>query len=149
MDGRINFLHFVMTRSLAHELHGFKAGTGRTAGQECGGDLHTRRAMGQGGCLQHAPGLGTKRVYVSEPWIADEVHGVKVIGRFMVRRTTSRAEADADDRARPAGTMEAERCMHSLREALWGLLGDGLYHRLWCRLTGYDEFEATRPGIDT
>jgi hypothetical protein len=24
------------------------------------------------------------------------------------------------------------------------MLGDSMYHRLWCRLTGYNDFEAAR-----
>jgi len=35
---------------------------------------------------------GYKRVYVSDPWIATEMSGVQVIGRFMVRRTTGLPE---------------------------------------------------------
>src|SRR5215470_15542963 len=35
---------------------------------------------------------GYKRVYISEPWINTEMFGVKVIGRFMVRRSTTLAE---------------------------------------------------------
>src|ERR1700704_947258 len=35
---------------------------------------------------------GYKRVYVSEPWVANTIFGVELIGRFMVRRTTTTAE---------------------------------------------------------
>jgi peptidoglycan/xylan/chitin deacetylase (PgdA/CDA1 family) len=86
---------------------------------------------------------GYKRVYVSEPWINAEICGVSVLGRFMVRRTTSMAELG--------------KMVRGDKQALWNLkmrsqvkkhvvkvIGDGLYHRLWCRLTGYNEFEEAR-----
>jgi hypothetical protein len=36
------------------------------------------------------------------------------------------------------------RMRSQIKQAIVGLVGDGLYHRLWCRLTGYNEFEAAR-----
>ncbi|HZD96086.1 MAG TPA: polysaccharide deacetylase family protein [Candidatus Sulfotelmatobacter sp.] len=86
---------------------------------------------------------GYKRIYVSEPWIATEMSGVKVLGRFMVRRTTTLAElkkiVQRDGRA-----LWAMKIRSQLRHGVVRLVGDGLYHRLWCRLTGYNEFEAAR-----
>jgi hypothetical protein len=88
---------------------------------------------------------GYKRVFVSEPWIDAEIAGVHVIGRFMVRRTTTLAELGKivckDERALWQMKMRA-----MLRRRVVGIVGDGLYHRLWCRLTGYNEFEAARQG---
>jgi hypothetical protein len=69
--------------------------------------------------------------------------GVEVIGRFMVRRTTTLAElrkmAERDQH-----TLWKLRMRSQLKQVIVGLMGDGLYHRLWCRLTGYNEFEAAR-----
>lgn len=86
---------------------------------------------------------GFKRVFVSEPWIATEILGVKVIGRFMVRRTTTLAElknmVQQDGWALWRLKMRAV-----LKRRIVNVVGDGLYHRLWCTLTGYNEFEAAR-----
>ncbi|MGC2697708.1 MAG: polysaccharide deacetylase family protein [Candidatus Angelobacter sp.] len=86
---------------------------------------------------------GYRRVYVSEPWIAAEMCGVEVVGRFMVRRTTTLAELkkmlQRDGRALWTLKMRSQ-----LKQGVVSLVGDGLYHRVWCRLTGYNEFEARR-----
>ena len=86
---------------------------------------------------------GYKRVYVSDPWIAMEISGVKVIGRFMVRRTTTLAELKKMVQ-RDRGALWALKMRAQLKRRVVGLVGDGLYHRLWCKLTGYNEFEAAR-----
>lgn len=86
---------------------------------------------------------GYRRVYVSDPWVAENMFGIQVIGRFMVRRSTTAAELHKmvqQDRY-ALGKM---RVRSQIRQAIVGLVGDGLYHRLWCRLTGYNEFEAAR-----
>jgi len=31
-----------------------------------------------------------------------------------------------------------------VKKSVVGLVGDDRYHRLWCKLTGYNEFEAAR-----
>ncbi len=86
---------------------------------------------------------GYRRVYVSDPWVSENMFGIQVIGRFMVRRSTTAAElykiVQQDRYA--LGKM---RIRAQIRQAIVGLMGDGLYHRLWCRLTGYSEFEAAR-----
>jgi len=86
---------------------------------------------------------GYRRVYVSDPWVAENLSGIQVIGRFMVRRSTTAAELHKmiqQDRY-ALGKMRARA---QVKQAIVGLVGDGLYHRLWCRLTGYNEFEAAR-----
>lgn len=86
---------------------------------------------------------GYRRVYVSDPWVTENMFGIQVIGRFMVRRTTTAAEllkVLQQDRY-ALGKM---RMRSQIKQAIVGLVGDGLYHRLWCRLTGYNEFEAAR-----
>ena len=35
---------------------------------------------------------GYRQVYVSDPWVAESMFGTQVIGRFMVRRTTTATE---------------------------------------------------------
>jgi hypothetical protein len=87
--------------------------------------------------------VGYRRVYVSDPWIEAEISGTEVIGRFMVRRRTTIAELRKIV-AKDHNTLRKLRLRSQLREGLVGVLGDGLYHRLWCRLTGYNDFEATR-----
>lgn len=86
---------------------------------------------------------GYKRVYVSDPWIATEISGVKVIGRFMVRRTTTLAELEKMVQ-RDSGALWMLKMRSQLKRRIVSIVGDGLYHRLWCRLTGYNEFEAAR-----
>jgi hypothetical protein len=88
---------------------------------------------------------GYKRVFVSEPWIDEEIAGVQVIGRFMVRRTTTLAELGKIMR-KDARALWQMKMRAMLRRRVVGVVGDGLYHRLWCRLTGYNEFEAARQG---
>jgi len=86
---------------------------------------------------------GYKRVYVSEPWINMEICGVAVLGRFMVRRTTSLAELDKMVR-RDKHALWTLKMRSQIKKHVVSVLGDGLYHRLWCRLTGYNEFEEAR-----
>lgn len=86
---------------------------------------------------------GYKRVYVSEPWILTGIAGVEVVGRFMVRRTTTIAELRKMVKREPRALWKL-RMRAQLKQGIVGLVGDGLYHRLWCRLTGYNEFEAAR-----
>jgi hypothetical protein len=88
---------------------------------------------------------GYKRVFVSEPWVDTEIAGVHVIGRFMVRRTTTSAEFEKIVR-KDARALWRMKMRAALRQSVVGVVGDGLYHRLWCRLTGYNEFEAARQG---
>jgi hypothetical protein len=86
---------------------------------------------------------GYRRVYVSDPWVAENMFGIQVIGRFMVRRTTMATELlKVIQQNRYA--LAKMRVRSQIKEAIVGLVGDGLYHRLWCRLTGYNEFEAAR-----
>ena len=86
---------------------------------------------------------GYKRVYVSEPWLNADTCGLEVVGRFMVRRTTTLLELrkmiQRDKRALWSLKMRSQ-----LRQGVVNVVGDDLYHRLWCRLTGYNEFEASR-----
>lgn len=93
--------------------------------------------------IEACAGAGYKRVYVSEPWIATEMSSVKVVGRFMVRRTTSLAELKKMV-LRDSAKLWTLKMRSQLKRRVVGLVGDGLYHRLWCKFTGYNEFEAAR-----
>jgi peptidoglycan/xylan/chitin deacetylase (PgdA/CDA1 family) len=86
---------------------------------------------------------GYRRVYVSDPWINTNMDGVEVIGRFMVRRSTTLAELGKILK-QDQDALRKLRIRSQLRKGFVGLLGDSLYHRLWCRLTGYNDFEAAR-----
>jgi peptidoglycan/xylan/chitin deacetylase (PgdA/CDA1 family) len=86
---------------------------------------------------------GYKRVYVSDPWIAAEISGVKVIGRFMVRRTTTLAELKKIVQ-REKRALWMLKMRSQLRQRVIGLVGDSMYHRIWCSVTGYNEFEEAR-----
>jgi peptidoglycan/xylan/chitin deacetylase (PgdA/CDA1 family) len=86
---------------------------------------------------------GYKRVFVSDPWIAAAMCGIEVIGRFMVRRTTTNAELQKMVR-KDRSALWKMRMRAQVKQSIVGVMGDDLYHRLWCRLTGYNEFEAAR-----
>jgi peptidoglycan/xylan/chitin deacetylase (PgdA/CDA1 family) len=88
---------------------------------------------------------GYKRVFVSEPWINTKILDIEVIGRFMVRRTTTLAELEKMAR-KDLLVLRKMKMRAALRRRVVGLMGDGLYHRVWCRLTGYKTFEAARQG---
>ena len=136
------FLTFCSETELAHELRASKQSLEDNLGSaveeiSVPGGRWNRRVI-------HAcAATGYRRVYVSDPWIETEIDGVEVIGRFMVRRTTTTPELGrivAKDRS----ALRKLRLRSQLRGGLVGVLGDSLYHRLWCRLTGYNEFEAAR-----
>jgi hypothetical protein len=93
--------------------------------------------------IQACAAAGYRRVYVSDPWIETTIGGVEVIGRFMVRRNTTTAELRKVV-ARDKAALRKLKLRSQLRQGLVGLLGDSLYHRIWCRLTGYNDFEAAR-----
>ncbi|HEX9255015.1 MAG TPA: polysaccharide deacetylase family protein [Candidatus Angelobacter sp.] len=86
---------------------------------------------------------GYRRVYVSDPWVAENMFGIQVIGRFIVRRSTTATELLKVSR-KDRYALWQMRTRAQIKQAMVGLVGDGLYHRLWCRLTGYNEFEAAR-----
>jgi Polysaccharide deacetylase len=86
---------------------------------------------------------GYKHVYVSDPWVTAEMFGIKVIGRFMVRRTTSVAELKRIVQRNRRALWNIKMRSH-LKQSIVSVVGDGTYHRLWCALTGYNGFEAAR-----
>ncbi|HEY2363881.1 MAG TPA: polysaccharide deacetylase family protein [Candidatus Angelobacter sp.] len=136
------FLTFCSEAELTHELRASKQslednlGTGVEEISVPGGRWNRR-------VLQACAAAGYRRVYVSDPWVETEIGGLKVIGRFMVRRTTTIAELEKIVAKDPV-TLRKLRLRSQLKEGVVSMLGDSLYHRLWCRLTGYNDFEAAR-----
>ncbi|HEY6305882.1 MAG TPA: polysaccharide deacetylase family protein [Candidatus Angelobacter sp.] len=84
-----------------------------------------------------------RRLYVSEPWILVETSGLQVVGRFMVRRTTTVPELKRI-LAKDPSMLWRLRMRSRLKKRVADMIGDGVYHRLWCRLSGYTEFEEAR-----
>jgi peptidoglycan/xylan/chitin deacetylase (PgdA/CDA1 family) len=136
------FLTFCSDAELAHELL-----ASRQLLEDKLGDLVEEISVPGGRwnrrVIKACADAGYRRIYVSDPWVAENMFGIQVIGRFMVRRTTTAAEllkVVQQDRY----ALGKIRMRSQVKQAIVGLVGDGLYHRLWCRLTGYNEFEAAR-----
>jgi len=136
------FLPFCSDAELAHELL-----ASRPLLEDRLGDLVEEISVPGGRwnwrVIKACADAGYRCVYVSDPWVAENMFGIQVIGRFMVRRTTTATEllkVVQQDRY----ALGKIRMRSQIKQAIVGLVGDGLYHRLWCRLTGYNEFEASR-----
>jgi peptidoglycan/xylan/chitin deacetylase (PgdA/CDA1 family) len=139
------FLTFCSEAELVHELRASKQSLEDTLGSaveeiSVPGGRWNRRV------IEVSAAAGYRRVYISDPWIGTEINGVEVIGRFMVRRTTTIAELGKIVE-RDRGALRNLKLRSHLRHGLVGLLGDSLYHRLWCSLTGYNDFEAARQDM--
>jgi peptidoglycan/xylan/chitin deacetylase (PgdA/CDA1 family) len=136
------FLTFCSETELAHELRASKQSLEDNLGTAVEG-ISVPGGRWDRRVLQACAAVGYRRVYVSDPWVEAKIGGVEVLGRFMVRRTTTIPELKkivAKDR----NALRKMRLRSQLREGLVGVLGDNLYHRIWCRLTGYNDFEAAR-----
>ena len=136
------FLTFCSEEELDHELRASKQSLEENLGSaveeiSVPGGRWNRRV------LQACAAAGYRRVYVSDPWVETEIAGMKIIGRFMVRRTTTIGELEKILAKDPA-TLRKLRLRSQLKEGVVSMLGDSLYHRLWCRVTGYNDFEAAR-----
>jgi peptidoglycan/xylan/chitin deacetylase (PgdA/CDA1 family) len=86
---------------------------------------------------------GYQKLYISDPWIQKTISGVQVVGRLMVRRKTTLAELTRII-CRDQRTLWTLRLRSVMKRRLVGAIGDGTYHRLWCRLSGYVDFEQAR-----
>ena len=136
------FLTFCSDAELAHELLASRQLLGDKLGNlveeiSVPGGRWNRRVINA--CAD----AGFRRVYVSDPWVVENMFGIQVIGRFMVRRSTTATELLKVIR-KDRYALWQMRTRAQIKQAMVGLVGDGLYHRLWCRLTGYNEFEAAR-----
>jgi peptidoglycan/xylan/chitin deacetylase (PgdA/CDA1 family) len=136
------FLTSCSDAELAHELHASKQSLEDMLGNAVE-EISVPGGRWDGRVIAACAAAGYRRVYVSAPWVETEISGVKVIGRFMVRRSTTINELEKIvERDRDA--LRNLKLRSHLKQGLVGLLGDSLYHRLWCRLTGYNDFEAAR-----
>jgi peptidoglycan/xylan/chitin deacetylase (PgdA/CDA1 family) len=136
------FLTFCSEAELPHELRASKQSLEENLGSAVE-ELSVPGGRWNRQVIHACAAAGYRRVYVSDPWVETEISGMKIIGRFMVRRTTTIVELEkivVKDRS----ALRKLRLRAKLRGGLVGVLGDSLYHRLWCRLTGYNEFQAAR-----
>ncbi|HEX4602667.1 MAG TPA: polysaccharide deacetylase family protein [Candidatus Angelobacter sp.] len=136
------FLTLCSDDELAHELGVSK----QELEQKLGAAVHEISVPGgrwNRRVIEAAATAGYKRVYLSDPWIVTTMYGLEVIGRFMVRRTTTNAELYKIVQ-RDRSALWKMKIRSQVRQGIVGLMGDDLYHRLWCRLTGYNEFETAR-----
>lgn len=136
------FLTFCSEAELSHELRASKQSLEDNLGNAVE-EISVPGGRWDPRVLYASAAAGYRRVYVSDPWVETEIGGVEVIGRFMVRRTTTIAELKKIV-AKDPGALRKLRLRSQVRESLVDVLGDNLYHRLWCRLTGYNDFEAAR-----
>jgi peptidoglycan/xylan/chitin deacetylase (PgdA/CDA1 family) len=136
------FLTFCSEAELAHELRASKQSLEDNLGSAVE-EISVPGGRWDQRVIEACAAAGYRRVYVSDPWVEAEIGGVEVIGRFMVRRTTTIPELEKIV-AKDPRALRKLRLRSQLREGLVGVLGDSLYHRLWCRLTGYNDFEAAR-----
>jgi peptidoglycan/xylan/chitin deacetylase (PgdA/CDA1 family) len=136
------FLTFCSEEELTHELRASKQSLEENLGSAVE-EISVPGGRWNPQVIRACAAAGYRRVYVSDPWIEAEIDGVEVIGRFMVRRTTTIVELEKIV-ARDRSALRKLRLRSQLRGGLVGVLGDSLYHRLWCRLTGYNDFEAAR-----
>ncbi len=136
------FLTFCSDAELTHELRASKQSLEDNLGSAVE-EISVPGGRWDPRVLHACAAAGYRRVYVSDPWVEAEIDGMEIIGRFMVRRTTTITELEKIV-AKDPGALRKLRLRSQVRESLVGVLGDNLYHRLWCRLTGYNDFEAAR-----
>lgn len=89
--------------------------------------------------LEAAAQAGYRRAYLSDPWVKpEERNGVHIFGRLMVRRTMD--EAELRRWLNRSGQSEFfHRAQGRVKEGVKGLLGDRVYHRLWCWLALWND----------
>jgi peptidoglycan/xylan/chitin deacetylase (PgdA/CDA1 family) len=93
--------------------------------------------------LNECARAGYSTVYTSDPWDATHPSGVRICGRTMVTRSMNTQYLESILHA--SHTRRAANVLrHTLKRCVRGAIGDSLYHRLWCHLSGYDEQEAGR-----
>jgi peptidoglycan/xylan/chitin deacetylase (PgdA/CDA1 family) len=82
---------------------------------------------------------GYKRVYTSDPWLsAEQRQGVRLAGRLTVRSTMDPVQLRRFLRAQGISLMLL-RAPYVIKEGFRRLVGDRLYHRLWCSFARREE----------
>ncbi len=95
--------------------------------------------------LEECARAGYSRVYTSDPWDAAKSFGIRVCGRTMVSR--SMGTKDLHSILHASGKRKAATWLRqNLKRCVRSAIGESMYHRLWCQLTGYNEQEARQAG---
>lgn len=141
------FLTFCGLHELAFELRASKERLEDRLGHAVTG-LSAPGGRWDGRVVEACAAAGYRKLYVSDPWIAEEISGVQVLGRFMVRRTTTQEDLSRILQ-RDRRMLWSLRIRSEIKRCLVGFIGEGAYHHLWCRLTGYIEFEEARQKTHT
>jgi peptidoglycan/xylan/chitin deacetylase (PgdA/CDA1 family) len=80
---------------------------------------------------------GYTRVFTSDTGIKPDMReGVRLTGRLVVNRTMSDHELQLLLQEEPGAILRL-RLKHSVKKSMKRVLGDRLYHRLWCQLSGW------------
>jgi hypothetical protein len=87
--------------------------------------------------LEACARAGYTRVFTSDPLIRLQVReGVSLVGRLVVDRTLSDRELQLLLQEDPRAILRL-RLSRSMKKRIKSVLGDRLYHRIWCRLSGW------------
>jgi peptidoglycan/xylan/chitin deacetylase (PgdA/CDA1 family) len=88
--------------------------------------------------LEQCARAGYRRVFLSNLWFGDPgVDGIEVVGRLMVRRTTT-AQWLRALLANGSG-LKSLRIRQQIRDLGKRFMSDRVYHQLWCRLAGWEQ----------
>ncbi len=90
---------------------------------------------------------GYRFLYTSNPWLRSaKREGIELRGRLTVQHNLSIASFRQwlDEEG---GVFSFSRAQYCAKELLRKLVGDRLYHRLWCRLAGWERPEETMDGL--
>jgi peptidoglycan/xylan/chitin deacetylase (PgdA/CDA1 family) len=95
--------------------------------------------------LSECAEAGYRRVYTSDPFLRPVKRGnLELIGRVSVQRTTtSRTLAQFARAERTA--FSGVRIRHGAKRAIRAILGQRLYHRLWCWMANADSRDEVSP----
>ncbi|HLI33949.1 MAG TPA: polysaccharide deacetylase family protein [Terriglobia bacterium] len=90
---------------------------------------------------------GYRFLYISNPWLRSRKQdGIELRGRLTIQRDLS-VEGFARWLAEDGRGFGFSRAQYCAKELLRRLVGDRLYHRLWCRLAGWERPEETMNGF--
>jgi peptidoglycan/xylan/chitin deacetylase (PgdA/CDA1 family) len=89
---------------------------------------------------------GYKRVYVSEPWLRrSEQSGMELLGRICVQRTMDSKTLLQFDQV---GNFSMLRTRYRVTRAARAVLGEKLYHRVWCWLASESARDEINEYVD-